>query len=272
MAQSDLVSLLDVKTYLSLTTVDTLRDATLSRLITQISRAIFNSINRNFVLPKIITDTYDGNGQDRLQLKNWPVISVNSLTIEGSVVPLSSLLTSSGYVLEPPDLEPPGNMQILYLRNYWFNRGTQNILVTYLSGYLIQNEIFSVPAVGPYTYQALSPFGIWGSDFSVAFASGSVLFPVQTAPATGQYTVSSTGLYTFSAADAGKIITLGYGYIPADLTQCALEWIAYRWATKDRVGYSSKSLGGAETVSFTNEAVPVFVAQSLQNFKRVVPC
>lgn len=283
MAQADLIQLSEVKSYLNLSTTDSARDASLSRLIIQISRAIYNNINRSFIIPKIITEVYDGNGKTQLQLKNWPVISIVSLIIDTTSIPVSSGVNSSGYVFDAPDVEPPGNMQIVYLRGYYFNRGIQNIQISYLCGYIIQNEVVSLPASSPYTVSPSSPFGVWSSDFIVSFFSDfntdfgagfgypSNLVKVTGVPTTGQYSVSN-GVYTFAAADAGKSVYISYGYIPGDITQAALEWIAYRWAAKDRIGQASKSLGGQETVSFTNEAVPTFVAQSLQNFRRIVPC
>ena len=94
---------------------------------------------------------------------------------------------------------------------------------------------------------------------------------MKSAPTVGQYAVNS-GVYIFSASDNNKTVGISYGYIPSDLAQAALEWLSYRWSSKDRIGQSSKSLGGQETVSFTNEDVPVFVKQLLKNFMRVVPC
>ena len=81
----------------------------------------------------------------------------------------------------------------------------------------------------------------------------------------------SAGTSTFSAADAGRKVLISYGYIPADVSQCAVEWVAERWYAKDRVGVSSKSLGGQETVSYKNEDIPTFVALTLMQFKRVAP-
>ena len=92
---------------------------------------------------------------------------------------------------------------------------------------------------------------------------------VLSAPARGQYSVSA-GVYTFAAADAGSAVALSYGYIPADLEQCALEWVADRYKYKDRIGMTSKSLGGQETVAYQNKATPDFVAQSLMNFRRII--
>jgi hypothetical protein len=86
----------------------------------------------------------------------------------------------------------------------------------------------------------------------------------------GQYSVSA-GTYTFSAADASASVLISYGYVPADLSQAVLMWISQIWSQMDRVGVSTKSVGGNETVSYLNETIPKFVALALNNFVRVIP-
>ena len=177
-----------------------------------------------------------------------------------------------GYVLEQSDDAPPGAMQQLFLRGpHRFHKGRQNVVVSYRAGYEIVGEAWKVPSVAPLTIVALAPYGGWAVDTGVAYAGGAALTAVAGAPALGQYSVDPTsGTYTFAAADAGKAVTLSYGYIPADLEQCALEWVAERYKYKDRIGMTSKSLGGQETTAYKNKAVPDFVAQTLINFRRVI--
>lgn len=55
--------------------------------------------------------------------------------------------------------------------------------------------------------------GTWAADLGVIAAStGRALTRVTTAPAAGQYSVSATGVYTFAAADAGKVMYVNYRY------------------------------------------------------------
>lgn len=71
-----------------------------------------------------------------------------------------------------------------------------------------------------YTYQvaqalAGSPaVSVFVTNYQVAFtATGLVLFKVASAPSTGQYSVNSTtGTYTFAAADVGKGVKISYSY------------------------------------------------------------
>ena len=54
----DLVSLADLKSWLGITGTED--DVLLARLITQISRAVFNVIDRPAILPSAYTEIYDG--------------------------------------------------------------------------------------------------------------------------------------------------------------------------------------------------------------------
>lgn len=85
----------------------------------------------------------------------------------------------------------------------------------------------------------------------------------------GQYVVSG-GVYSFSPDDAGANVQLTYGYMPADLAACCIDWVAERYAYRSRIGQHSKSLGGQETMTFIVKDMPDFVAARLQPYRRVV--
>jgi hypothetical protein len=275
MTIGDLVQLAAVKSWCGVTTTND--DALLATLITQISRGVYNYINRSFLLPTNVVEFYDGNGHRQLLLRNWPVGAITSLTIDGDIIPAAPALVANaplqaGYVLEASDDQPPGAMQQLFLRGaYRFRKGRQNICVAYRAGYEILGEAQTIPATAPYQLTAFAPYGQWAQDTGVAYANGAALTAVASPTSAGQYAVdATTGTYSFSGADAGQPVTLAYGYIPADLEQCALEWVAERYRYKDRIGLASKSLGGQETAAYQNKAVPDFVAIALQNFRRII--
>ena len=275
MATGDLVQLATVKSWLGV--ASSADDALLSALITQISRAIYNYINRSFVLPANVTEAYDGSGRESLILRNWPVGAISAVVVDGKPIPpapmiVAGVLSAPGYVLEQADDQPPGAMQQLYLRGpYRFHKGRQNVVVSYRAGYEIVAEAQSAPMQPPYQIVAFSPYGVFAEDTGVAYANGQPLTAVAANPAAGQYTVDATsGAYGFSAADAGATLSISYGYIPADLAQCTLEWVADRYRYKDRIGVSSRSLGGQETTAYQNRPVPDFVAASLVNFRRII--
>jgi hypothetical protein len=269
---SDLISLATVKAFLNVTDPSK-DDATLGMMITQVSRAIISNVNRNSFLPRSFNEIRNGDGKQKIMLGNYPVLSITSLTVDGVLIlPAPALIAngpvSNGYVLEPADDEPPGAPQNLYLRGTYFNRGIQNVLVTYPAGYQIIAEASVVPA-SPFQLTTLQPYGVWGSDMGVTKA-GVAMTKVITVPITGQYSVSPIGVYTFAAADTGQSVAISYGFIPADLANAAMEWIADRWKYRERIGVASKSLGGQETVSFRISDSPTFVKLVLQQYTRTV--
>ena len=85
MATGDLVQLATVKSWLGV--ASSADDALLSALITQISRAIYNYINRSFVLPSNVSEAYDGSGRESLILRNWPVGAISAVVVDGKPIP-----------------------------------------------------------------------------------------------------------------------------------------------------------------------------------------
>ncbi len=75
------------------------------------------------------------------------------------------------------------------------------------------NEAGTVPASGGHTV-TVGNHTTFVADLGVAYAAtGTMLTLVASAPAAGQYSVNSgTGVYTFSAADAGTALLFTYSY------------------------------------------------------------
>ena len=268
----DLVSLTDLKAWLDITGTDD--DDLLSRLITQISRAIMNVLARPSIIPGTYAETRDGGNEISHLLRHWPVNSISSCLVDGQIIPAAPALVGgaaaqTGYLLDPSEAQPPGRMQRLSLRHGLFTAGIQNVTITYSAGYQVAGEAARVPATPPYTIVVGAPFGAWASDGFVTNGNGGPLSPVSLAPAAGQY-IASGGSYTFAAADAGTRVFLTYGYIPADLAACCMEWVAERYAYRSRIGQSSKSLGGQETMAFIVKSIPDFIAAALQPYRCVV--
>lgn len=261
----DLVALADLKAWLDIQSDDD--DALLATLITQTSRLILTHIDRA-VLPVVHAETRDGGKDSCLILRQWPVTEILSLTIDGRVI-AAAAPQRSGYVLESASHAPPGRMQKVTLRGMCFASGEQIISIRYRAGYLIPNEAALVPLSAPYTIAAQAPYGAWASDCGVAYADGTELVAVAASPAAGEYSVAA-GSYQFSEADADKAVALSYGYVPADLAFCCMDWAAELYAYRNRIGQQSKSLGGQETVSFIVKDIPDFVATALQPYRRVV--
>ncbi|HTV32693.1 MAG TPA: hypothetical protein VME69_06275 [Methylocella sp.] len=274
MGALDLVSLADLQGWIGAAG----NPATLAALISQTSQAVLNGLYRSSVLPHSYTEYYDGNGGERFFLRNWPVIDVFSLSINGQAIPASSPWGAGqswqkGYMIAAANNPtPPGMQQDIILRGYRFRRGVQNIAVSYSAGYQISGEVQSIPATSPYQVTALAPYGAWASDEGVLI-EGSLASSVIGAPSSaGQYSVAA-GLYAFAAADAGKPVTISYGYIPADLGLACLQIAGEYFAYQSHPGVQSKSLGGQETIAYNASVLTSMVARNglLNPYRRVVP-
>lgn len=248
-------------------------DDLLQRTITSVSRFIASYCSRTF-LPAAYADRYDGMGSpgaQRVVLKQWPVIAVSSVSlgnqaITAAPVPAPGGTYGNGYLLSPGEDFPPGARQWLDFFGWFLHRGSQNIGVAYRAGYAT-TESGTIPG-SPYQFTPVCLLGSWRTDEGVLIG-GAVATKVAANPAAGQYAVSTTGTYTFAAADTGKTFAVTYGYIPQDLEQAALEMIAFRAKSRDWIGLVSKSLGGQETVTFSQKDMPDYIATSLQNYRRV---
>jgi hypothetical protein len=87
---------------------------------------------------------------------------------------------------------------------------------------LARDVAFSVPAVPPYTFTA--SLGTFLQDLGIQYsATGEPLVPVVGPPAQGQYSLdTSTGIYTFSAADVSQALVANYLYSLTTGNQLAL--------------------------------------------------
>jgi hypothetical protein len=84
------------------------------------------------------------------------------------------------------------------------------------------NEAGTVPGSSAYTIQVAN-HATFVADLGVAYAAtGTMLTPVASSPSTGQYTVSSGGVYTFSAGDANAALLFTYTYTTTGGTSLAL--------------------------------------------------
>jgi hypothetical protein len=160
-------------------------------------------------------------------------------------------------------------MQRLSLRGFLFTCGIQNVTISYGAGYQITNESAVIPATPPYSVPARAPYGNWASDVGVVYSNRVSLTAVTGNPAAGQYAVVN-GVYSFAQPDAGSTVLLTYGYVPADLASCCMDWAAERYAYRSRIGQQSKSLGGQETMAFIVKNIPDFVVSALSSYRRVV--
>lgn len=65
--------------------------------------------------------------------------------------------------------------------------------------------------------------------------------------------------------------TAGYSAVPFDLSEAAKEWCAYRYKQREWIGQTSKHLATGETVSYSQRAMPEYVREVIERYKRLIP-
>lgn len=271
-----LTTLLNVKSNLS---VDSnADDVLLTRTINQVSTAILNYLQRPLLARTTYTEVRSGVGNQKITLRNWPVVSIASVTINGVNIPQGTNPTKPGWFLQQWDGAVAGNLQQLYLIGYCFSRGLNNITVVYDAGYCVTNQAVNVPGSTPYTQTITPASGTWAQDDGVYYASTGVKLTAVAANATptaGQYSVIidgfGNGSYTFAAADAAASLLVNYSYVPGPLEEACVEWVGERYRYRPRIGQTSKSLGGQETAAYSLKGMPEFIATILEPYRKSVP-
>lgn len=128
-APIDLTTLASLKTYLNIN--NTNDDTLLGSLITAASAWLGNVMNFTPAQASY-TETRDGRNTMALMLKQWPVVSVASLTIDGLVIPASVANPGGGYT---DGYIVDDSRVLLRGTTYRFNKGYQNIAVSYTAGF-----------------------------------------------------------------------------------------------------------------------------------------
>jgi hypothetical protein len=120
----DLTTLADVKAWMKIT--GTAEDAELSRLITAASSGIEKYLGRQLELADYVEERH-GRGGNRLALNEGPVVSVQSVVINGFTIPKSTGPFVPGWVNDD---------KAVFLRGYYaFEHGIKNVVVRYEAGF-----------------------------------------------------------------------------------------------------------------------------------------
>lgn len=123
MAAGDLTTPAKVRDFLALSTSEA--DGKIEQLIASSSAWVCSQLGRA-VLSATYTETRDGDGGSSLVLRKWPVISVTSVTVDGTAIAARAAVTDSGWTR---------NESTIRLSGYTFTRGTANVVVVYSAGY-----------------------------------------------------------------------------------------------------------------------------------------
>lgn len=270
-AGNQLTTLANVKGWLGIEESNTDADALLNRMIRVASAFVLNFLNRDGLDLTVYSDMYDGYGNSYMMLRRGPVFTVHMVSFSGTPISRASGdgITSpytGGWVLEP-EYSVLGSQRLnFYGRNT--PRLRSSVYVQYSAGYVQMKEPHTVPDAAEFQ---ITTDELWLADVSVIDANdNSVFSKVASDPAPGEYSVAN-GVYTFNPADADVPVQITYSYVPADIVQAATEIVGERYKYMDRIGQTSKSLGGQETVAFSKESLTHFIRELLTPYKSVVP-
>lgn len=263
-----LTTLAAVKQWLGIK--DSNSDVVLNRLIVSASQAAINYLNRDGIGAQNFTQNFKGNGKSSMLLRNWPIVSVSQVGINGTGVtasiPGNVGLPGSGYVIS----DARGGQQSidLYGYDYPYRYPCQ---IIYRAGYeAVEPYIIEGDDAGnAMDYVPLA--GLALSDQGVKDGNGNPWVPVTSNPATGQYVFNADGTYSFSKDDIGKAVVIDFTYCPWDLMDAVTQWIGETMRRKERIGVLSKTLAGQETVTFDRSGMSEIVKGHLQPYVNNVP-
>jgi hypothetical protein len=246
-------------------------DALLSRLIAMASSFAITYLQRP-VVPATFTETYNGQDTTQLTLRQQPVILVRSLTVGTTSVPARTQPNSYGFVNDSAGVYIDG--WGLSWSGGRFDRGIQNIAVSYDAGYQTSDAV-SIPSGMPFTLTSDSLSRPWNADRGVAYATGAAFTLVTTAPTlAGTYQITSDGqgnaVYNFAAGDAGASVVVTYGFTPEDIAAALIELVGERYRSKDRIGETSVGIQ-QQTTAFSQKDMNAFAKAALQQYRQVVP-
>ncbi len=247
-----------------------LSDSLMQRLISSVSAFVQQWLNRTIRnLPYVETRDGQGNGQAQIMLRNFPVTSVDQVSINGVAIPprpAYSAVTVGSYLGGYTFTDT-----MLQLTGWCFIRGLSNVNISYAAGFLISNEPQTIPGTAPYVLTTLARWN--AGDRGVAYASSGASLNAVTfgsALAAGQYSVDSSGVYYFSAADAGLGVLISYGYVPFDWEQATVDMIGDWFKYRNRIGILSEAIE-QQTITFTNAALTARAQGVLNQYRRVAP-
>lgn len=148
-----LVTLEDVRPWVLKESTLSSDDTLLQSLIDAASALVVNFVNRDLVTTTY-SEIYDGKGQRRLILRNYPIQTVESLLVDGVNVIAAPNQLAGGYVF---------NTTSVAFRGFGtFSCGIQNVLVGYTAGYdTVPDDIkWAVIELVGYKYKSRDRIGV----------------------------------------------------------------------------------------------------------------
>jgi hypothetical protein len=274
--------------------------ALIQTYITDYSQSVLTRTGRPFLSGvRNYTDRLDGSGSETQFLKNYPILAVSLLSVNGITIPASPDYVQSGWVIDSSGSQAAlsivssqgngwaagndrwaphgnwgsyGNAPPLGQAPYRFMQGIQNVLAQYTAGYMLDvyGEAQTVPATpGPYTVAVANAANFW-QDNGVAG-----LTAVTGTPGAGQYSVSgygsaTPGVYLFNAAQQGETVQISYSYgaPPYDLQQAAGMLVAAQYRKRQWIAQNSQSQPGIGQTNYERAEMDLNTAGIIQRYRQ----
>jgi hypothetical protein len=140
-APDDLCSLPDLKAWLNVQT--NAEDALLQNLITRGSAQMLRWMSRDHLIATSYTENHDGNDALLIFPRNFPLIAVDSVMVNGVTIPAASDQVSAGFVFDARKIMLRGGSAFYSVGpyssqcQYRFTRGFQNVQLVYQAGYAV---------------------------------------------------------------------------------------------------------------------------------------
>jgi hypothetical protein len=278
----DLTWLSQVKDFVEVSPTNTKDDQIIANQITAFSQWVLTYCSRDTLnSTSTFTEVYDGNGSQRLFLRNSPIQSLTSVQVGPVVEPLSSGFATYGVFIEQ------SQKSIAFRQGYAgtytstffpggcsrgsFWKGLGNVQVVYVAGYPAQTQSNELETIASNTITLDYP--TWVSNISVVYyPSLTALTLVASAPTVGEYAVSD-GLYVFNSGDNGNQVLVSYTYNapPPDLEFACRRTVGTWYKRRGWLDQSSKSLsaqGATGTTSYRSWPLAPEDRITINSYKR----
>jgi len=142
-----MTTLADVKAMLGIT--DTTQDTRLENLINRTSAMIAHYCDRVFTRSTYTAETYTGTNRQKLILRQWPVVSVSSITTGGTALAATEYEVKTQDQAEGAVYKADGwNQNTTYATGLTLDTWAsgRDYAVTYIAGYYMPGDVTSPPA------------------------------------------------------------------------------------------------------------------------------
>lgn len=243
-----LVTTANYKYYLGIGQSDTTKDTELALLVSSVERRVKEFLNRDLEWQVYTDEFYNGNGYQRLILRQFPIIAVSTVKVydgieSGNVETWTTLVEHTDY--DRMVLDIVRGAYELYLDGYHFVKGYNNYKITYYAGYTVGSILVTGSSVVGKKYQIAARQSV---DFTLVGSSSN---------AVGTQFVA-TGASSMSATDSLiELIT-----VPSDIQLACMELLKITYANSPisgdgRLGFlsvSNNAGGGSQNLSIDPEA------------------